>query len=480
MPNDPGTRAFTRWLTYASMLLASVGLFFVVRSLGEGLSAPSSSTPAVAVHAANAAPKSLVHVLLALIAIIVASRGLGFVFRRLRQPAVVGEVIAGICLGPSLLGRVWPQAQTFLLPPEVAPYLGLLSQVGVILFMFLVGMELDTGLIRRRSHATIAISHASIAAPFFLGSLAALWLYPRFSNSQVPFTVFALFSGVAVSVTAFPVLARILTDTGIQRSSIGVMALTCAAVDDVTAWCLLALVVGVAQAEVTGALQTWLLSLAYVLFMLAVVRPFVAKRVALREHHAELSQNAVALVIVALLASTLTTELIGIHAVFGAFLLGAVIPHGSRLAAELRHKLEDLVVVLFLPAFFAFTGMRTQIGLVNGIEQWLACLGIIAIACAGKFGGSFVAARLTGLAPRDAASIGVLMNTRGLMELIVLNIGLDLGVISPTLFAMMVIMALVTTFATTPLLRFILRDDPMFAIDGLRPSLTNPTRPSAG
>jgi Kef-type K+ transport system membrane component KefB len=478
MMSETQGNAFKRWLLYAAMLAAAVGLFFAVCSLGEGLSAPApSGTAGAALQVQNVAPKTLVHLLLALLTIIVAARALGAVFRWLRQPAVIGEVLAGICLGPSLLGRVAPQAQKLLLPNEVAPHLGMLSQVGVILFMFLVGLELDTGLLRRRSHATLAISHASILAPFCLGALAALWLYPAFSDSHVPFNVFALFVGVAVSVTAFPVLARILTDTDMHRSQLGVVALTCAAVDDVTAWCLLALLVGVAQAEVAGALQTCLLSLAYIVFMLALVRPFVAKRVALREQRPEeVSQTGLALVIVALLASTLTTELIGIHAVFGAFLLGAVIPHSSRLASELKHKLEDLVVVLFLPAFFAFTGLRTQIGLVSGVDEWLACLGVIGIACLGKFGGSFVAARCTGLSTRDAAAIGVLMNTRGLMELIVLNIGLDLGVISPTLFAMMVLMALVTTFATTPLLRFILRDDPTFAFGRLRPV---PTHPSA-
>jgi Kef-type K+ transport system membrane component KefB len=481
MTRETQAKALRRWLVYLGMVVAAVGLFFAVCSVGEGLSAPTASgAVGAAIQAKNAVPKTLVHVLLALLTIIVASRALGSVFRLLRQPAVVGEVLAGICLGPSLLGRVAPQAQALLLPADVAPYLGMLSQVGVILFMFLVGLELDTGLLRRRSHATLAISHASMLAPFCLGALAALWLYPAFSNSQVPFTVFAMFVGVAVSVTAFPVLARILTDTGMHRSQLGVVALTCAAVDDVTAWCLLALVVGVAQAEVAGALQTCLLSLAYIVFMLAVIRPLVAKRVALREHHDEVSQTGLALVIVALLASTLTTELIGIHAVFGAFLLGAVIPHSSRLATELQHKLEDLVVVLFLPAFFAFTGLRTQIGLVSGIDQWLACLGVIGVACLGKFGGSYVAARCTGMPTRDAAAIGVLMNTRGLMELIVLNIGLDLGVISPTLFAMMVIMALVTTFATTPLLRFILRGDPTFAFSRLRRVIVNPTHPSAG
>lgn len=301
----------------------------------------------------------------------------------------------------------------------------------------------------------MAISHASIVAPFTLGTILALFLYPRVSSSDVSFTSFALFMGVSMSVTAFPVLARILTDRAMHKTRLGVMALTCAAVDDVTAWCLLAFVVSVVQVDGQSAGATLGLTAGYGIFMATVGRIVVRRFVARVEAKGALSRDHVTIVFAALLLSALATESIGIHSLFGAFFLGALVPHDSLLAREIQHRLEDLVVVLLLPAFFAFTGMRTQIGLVQGAESWAMAGAILAVACLGKFGGSALAARLTGSPWREAGSIGVLMNTRGLMELVVLNIGLDLRVISPTLFAMMVLMALVTTFATTPVLHLL-------------------------
>lgn len=449
-------KALGPWVVYAGLLAVAAALFVVVQRVGAGLSAPPPVLEPAA-RGTRADPGALLQVLLALIAVIVASRLLGYAFRWLRQPPVIGEVFAGVALGPSVLGWAWPEAQAAILPADVAPYLAVLAQVGVILFMFLVGLELDLGLLRQRTQATVAISHASITVPFLLGATMALWLYPRYSTAEVPFSVFALFCGVAVSVTAFPVLARILTDHGMQRSNLGVVALTCAAVDDVTAWCMLALVVGVAKAKVEGAAWTAVLAVAFVALMVWVVRPLIARAVRAQEVRGEVSQGGMAVVFVGLLASTLTTEWIGIHAIFGAFVAGAVIPHDSLLARRLKDKLEDVAVVLFLPAFFAFTGLRTHLGLIDSLDGWLVCLAIIGVASLGKFGGSFAAARVMGLPSTEAAAIGILMNTRGLMELVVLNVGLDLGVISPTLFAMMVVMALVTTLATTPILGLIMR-----------------------
>jgi Kef-type K+ transport system membrane component KefB len=404
---------------------------------------------------ANAA--DLLHVLLALVTVVGMARLVGALFRFIQQPPVVGEIIAGIMLGPSLLGRVAPSVSAYLFPVAVGPALNVISQVGVILFMFLVGLELDLGLIKKRGHSTVAISHASILAPFFLGALLSLLLYPRLSSSDVRFTHFALFLGVSMSVTAFPVLARILTDRRISRTRMGVMALTCAAVDDVTAWCLLALVVGVARAQSAGVIRTVLLAIAYIALMALVVRPAMERLERIYGNKGRLSQGLMATIFVLLLLSSSATELIGIHAIFGAFVLGAMIRHDSGIARELIDRLEDLVVVLLLPAFFAFTGLRTQIGLLNSPEQWALCGLIIAVASLGKFGGSTIAARLTGLGWRDGAALGVLMNTRGLMELIVLNIGFEMHIISPVLFAMMVLMALVTTMGTTPILHLIMR-----------------------
>jgi Kef-type K+ transport system membrane component KefB len=457
---EPAWRKQMAAAGYFGMIVATVILFVAIRSWGQHLHAPSPPQGGTTFGAtvASAKPEVLVHVLLSLLTIVVTCRAVGALFLLLRQPPVIGEVIAGILLGPSLLGRIAPELSAYLLPTQVAPFLGVIAQLGVILYMFSVGLELDVRPLRGRGHAAVATSHASIIAPFLLGAGLSLWLYPRFSTSDVPFTVFALFMGVAMSVTAFPVLARILTDRGMNRSPLGILALTCAAVDDVTAWCLLALVVGIAKSQVAGALLVVVAALGYGAIMLILVRP-LCRRLSDFDANEELSQGRLAVVLSLLLLSAWMTERLGIHAVFGAFLFGVLIPHDSVLAREFGRKLQDVVAVLLLPTFFAFTGLRTQIGLVAGAQEWLACALIIVVATLGKFGGTFAAARWTGTGSRDAAALGILMNTRGLMELIVLNIGLDLKVISPTLFAMMVLMALVTTFATSPLLQW-LRPDP--------------------
>src|SRR6266852_1387240 len=443
---------------YMAMIGALVLIYLLIRSYGAALSAPTPVSDVVfGSAAARANAGELLHVLLALVVVIATARGLGSIFRGAHQPPVVGEILAGILLGPSLLGRLAPGASAYLFPPAVGPFLNIIAQVGVILYMFLVGLELDPALLRKRGHATVAISHASIVAPFLLGALIALLLYPRLSSSDVPFTCFSLFLGVSMSVTAFPVLARILTDRKIHKTRMGAIALTCAAVDDVTAWCMLAFVVSVATAQSTGAVTTLAMALGYILLMLVVIRPAMVRLSLVYGNRGRLTQGVLAAIFVALLLSASATELIGIHAVFGAFALGAMIPHDSGMARELTDRIEDIVIVLLLPAFFAYTGLRTQIGLVSGWDQWMICSLIVVVASAGKFGGSAIAARVTGLKWRDSAALGVLMNTRGLMELIVLNIGLEMKVISPTLFAMLVIMALVTTFATTPILHFITR-----------------------
>jgi Kef-type K+ transport system membrane component KefB len=396
----------------------------------------------------NDAPADiLLRVLIALAAVIVAGRALGKALAYIGQPPVIGEVVAGILLGPSLLGR---ELSALVLPPRVAPFLGVIAQLGVVFYMFLVGLELNTAQVRQRATSTVAIAHASMTAPFLLGAALALWLHPRYATSDVPFLSFALFMGVAMSITAFPVLARILSDRRMTRTELGALALTCAAIGDVTAWCLLAFVVGVAQARASGAVVVAVLALAFIVFVVVVVRP-VAARAARHTEERPIGTGTVALALLAVLLAALTTEAIGIHAIFGAFLLGAVVPHDSKLAHELTRKL-DAFTILMLPAFFAYSGMRTEIGLVAGATEWLVCGLLVLVATIGKLGGTLLAGRLTGLDWRTSASLGVLMNTRGLMELIVLNIGLDLGVISPTMFAMMVVMALVTTMATTPIL----------------------------
>lgn len=473
----PGLPIGTNWAGlagYLAMVGGGSGLFFWVRAFGEGLTAPLPPTYARPV---GQPLPGQVDVVLHVIATLVAVIGLGFVlgraFRYLGQPPVIGEVVAGILLGPSLLGAISPTAMHLLIPSpasdphgQVPAALKAVSQLGVILYMFLVGLDLNAARLAKRAHAAVAVSHASIVVPFVLGAAIALGLYPTFSHQGVPFTSFALFMGVAMAITAFPVLARILTDRGMDKTDLGGVALGCAAADDVTAWCLLALVVGVAQADVGKAAVVICGAIAFIGIVFLVVQPLLRRATnAWDSRSGELPPLAVSGTFLAVLLAALATEAIGIHAVFGAFLLGAVIPHDSRIAHEFTAKMKDTVTVLLLPAFFAYTGMRTRIDLVAGWESWLWCGAIILAATVGKFGGTFVAARLTGLGWRDAAALGALMNTRGLMELIVLNIGLDLGVISPTLFAMMVVMALVTTAATAPVLQWIIPSPPHLSCD---------------
>lgn len=408
--------------------------------------------------------------------IVVASRLLGAASKRIGQPLVIAEIVAGILLGPSLLGWLLPAAEKTIFPASSMPLLSLMAQVGLVLFMFLIGLEVDPRLLKGRGHASVAISHSSIVAPFALGALVAYGLQSELRPEGVRFTSFFLFMGAAMSITAFPVLARILVERRLLKTRIGAVAIACAAVDDVTAWCILAFVVSIARAAgIASAVRTLVFAVVYIGAMFWLVRPLLKR---FSDHtKSGVTQNIVAVTLVLLLVSSWLTELIGIHALFGAFLFGAILPKEGGFASALAEKVEDLVVVLFLPLFFAYSGLRTQLGLLDTPHSWAICGLIVIVACAGKFGGSAIAARLTGMPWREASAVGVLMNTRGLMELIVLNLGLDLGVISPKLFTMMVIMALATTFITTPLLAWIypterMRLEESDALDAAVPSLS--------
>lgn len=452
------------------MIAGGVGAYMLIRAIGENDASdiPLAVTEQiVAVPAAGGHPVDVVfHVLLTLAAMVALGFLLGRLFRFIGQPPVIGEVVAGLCLGPSLLGAISPETMHLFIPTasddphgHVVAALKMIAQLGVVLYMFVVGLELNGNKIKDQIHAAVAISHVSIIAPFLLGATLAIWLHPIYAPQGVTFTSFSLFLGVAMAITAFPVLARILTDREMDGTRLGTVAMACAAADDATAWCLLAMVVGIVQTDVTDALRVVLSSMAYIGAMFLIVRPLLhawSKR--WDDTRSPLPQYILILGLVGVLLSALATEVIGIHAIFGAFLAGAVIPHGSRLANELSTRLRDSVTILLLPAFFAFTGMRTQIGLVSGWENWFVCGMIIFVATLGKFGGTLAAARFAGIGWRDSAALGTLMNTRGLMELIVLNIGLDLGIMSPTLFAMMVLMALATTMATSPVLSFLVKD----------------------
>jgi Kef-type K+ transport system membrane component KefB len=398
---------------------------------------------------------TVVLVLVQVLLVIALSRLMGQACRALKQPLVVGEIIAGIMLGPSLLGLIFPDLGAALFPPETLPYLDILSQIGLIFFMFLIGLELNPKYLKGQLDIAILTSHVSILVPFSLGSILALLLYPLVSNNQVSFTAFALFLGAAMSITAFPVLARIITENNLQKSKLGTLALTCAAVDDVTAWCLLAVAIAVTRTNsVVGAIPTIVESLIYIAFMLVAVRWLLEKLEIHYQRKGKLTPLVLSWIYMGVVVSALITELIGIHLIFGAFLLGAVMPKNEDLVREIAEKTEDFVLIFLLPVFFAYSGLRTQIGLLNRPELWLLCGLVLTVAIVGKYVGTYVAARVSGVEKRDASALGWLMNTRGLTELIVLNIGLNFGVISPLLFAMLVIMALTTTFMTSPLLEW--------------------------
>ncbi len=399
---------------------------------------------------------ALVLLLLQMASIILVSRLLHLVLRRIGQPLVIAEVIGGILLGPSLLGLIWPEAMTGLFPKSSMPTLGLLSQVGLVLFMFLVGLELDHKLLRGKTRSSVIISQTSIVFPFLLGLGAAFWLYESYAPHGVAFLPFALFMGIAMSITAFPVLARILNERGLFTSKVGAISIACAAVDDVAAWCLLAFVVAISRAQgVEAAAWTSGMALAFVGIMFYVVRPLLKRAGEKVMANGGLTPTLTAMTLLLLILSATVTEIIGIHALFGAFLFGALVPKEGGLADALARRMETVAVVMLLPLFFAYSGLRTEIGLLDDPRDWLIAGAIILLATIGKFGGATIAARLTGLDWRESSAVGVLMNTRGLMELIALNIGMDLGVISPTLFTMLVIMALVTTFATSPVVGWV-------------------------
>lgn len=450
------------------MLALSIILFGLIRQAGETLApAPADVehvTPPIDTHPSSQF-SVIQHVLTTLAVVILLGATLARICRVFGQPPVIGEVMAGILLGPSVLGAFAPELMHRLIPTpaqdpqeQVLASLRVISQLGVVLYMFLVGLELNAASLKHRFQAALGISHTSIVVPFILGSALSLWLYPHLSARGVPFTHFALFMGAAMAVTAFPVLARILADQGQDKSHLGVMALGCAAADDVTAWCLLAVVVGIAQSVLEQALLVTSLTIAYILLMLVFVRPLVARLVR-RWENGSPSAAALSVIFGMVLLSALATEFIGIHAVFGGFLIGAVIPHDSSIAKALTHKFKDLVIVLFLPAFFALTGMRTSLALLTSWDQWLMCGSLIAVAVVGKVGGTYAAARLSGYDARAAMALGVMMNTRGLMGLIVLDIGYQMGIISDTLYAMMVLMALATTLMTAPLLKRLMPPD---------------------
>jgi Kef-type K+ transport system membrane component KefB len=433
---------------YAALVVVPV-LLAVFLLTGAGDAAPSASA------AKLAGGHLLAQILLAVAAIVLACKAAGALARRFGQPAVVGEIVAGIVLGPSVLGALWPAGASALLPAPVVPQLNTLAQLGVIVFVFLTGLELNTNLLRGRGHLAVVVSHVSIAVPFLLGIVLAVVAYTRFAPRGVGYLAFALFLGISMSITALPVLARILRSLGLFSSEIGAVVLTCALVDDVTAWSLLALVVALVTAtSVTGVLVTLALTGAFIGLLTLVVRPLLGRLVT--RVNPQALRAAAPLALVAVLLCAMATEWIGVHAMFGAFLFGLIFPRGNVIADWLNEKAAALSTALLLPLFFAYSGLRTNLRLLGG-QGWLWCAAILVVAVAGKLAGSAISARVLGESWNRALQIGTLMNCRGLTELVVLNVGLDLGVLSQTLFTMLVIMALVSTAMAAPLVTWLSR-----------------------
>lgn len=388
--------------------------------------------------------------------ILAAARLVGWLFQKMHQPRIIGEMVAGVLLGPSFLGWLAPDFLGALFPKENVDHIKALSQLGLVLYMFMIGLKLDTESLSKRKHAAVFISHSSIICPFILGLLLALYLGPALSGGGVSPTTFGLFMATAMSITAFPVLARILCERGMLGTKIGAIAIACAAVDDVTAWFLLTTVIVYTQTS-NSASWPWPMLLGLLLYfglMWFVVRPALPRLLGQRGERGGLARG-IMVVLLLLPISAGATDWLGVHALFGAFFAGFIMPRHERLTRALSEKVEPAVVALLLPLFFGLSGLRTSISLVSGSEMWVYCGLILLVAVSGKLGGSMLTARLTGMSWREAGAIGVLMNTRGLMELVVLNIGLELGLISTTVFSMMVLMAVITTLMASPLLALI-------------------------
>ena len=464
MPDVPPSHPLLpRGLAYALLVgVPLLGLLVVLR-VGSSLPMPAASWSTAAARPAAGLPDGAIVLRLGsflaqIVVILLLARLLGLLLRRVGQPAVVGEMLVGLLLGPSVLGWVAPQAYAALFPVGTVRFLAAASQLGLLLLMFLTGLELRVDDLRGRGFTAILTSHASMATPLFLGGALALSLYPRLGVPGAGFGGFALFLGAAMSVTALPALTRILTERGLRDTQIGTLALACAAMDDVSAWCLLAVVITAARAGSMGALALTLAgTAAFVALMVVVVRPRLASLA--RRHCADgnVNQDILSGIVIVALASAWVTHWIGIHAIFGAFLAGVVMPKSGTFVRAVAQPLESVLLVVLLPLLFATTGIRTSLALGSGsVTLGVLCL-MLTVAVAGKFGASALAARVAGLPWHTSLSLGALMNTRGLMGLVIVQVGLDAGVASPPLYALMVVVAIVTTAMTTPALSLLAR-----------------------
>ena len=456
----------------ASESLVTAPVATATESWGEAsegaVVAPELTTPSSAVEAspwqsfvgsvrAHAA-SDIGMLLIQLVVILLVVRVVGWLFARLHQPTVIGEILAGILLGPSLLGAVWPEAMETLFPVHSLGNLELLSQFGLILFMFTIGMELRMKDLKGQAQQAFVISQSGIIFPFILGILLTYGLYsrPELLSEGSSFLSLALFVGISLSITAFPVLARIIQERSLSHSHLGRLALSTAAMGDIVAWLMLAAIMAVSQGgSFTSALYNMLFLALYLAVIFGILRPLfglLGRRV---RHREVLSKSLMGLIFILLMASAYFTEIMSMHALFGAFMLGLVMPENLDFRVIVKEKVEDLALLLLLPLFFVSSGLRTELGLVNTPELWTLFGIFTLVAVVGKMGGTYLAARSCGIQRRESLYLGAYMNTRGLMELVVLRIGLDLGVLSTVLFTILVMMTLVTTIMTAPTLQLI-------------------------
>ena len=465
MPKERGTLPY---VFYVIVLLASVAALWGTLQLGEALT-PTLLRPVQAGETTftsafrdfNTSVTHHIHstigvLLLQILIILLAARAMGWLFRKLHQPAVIGEIVAGILLGPSLFGRVAPGAFTFLFPVESLPNIQLLSNFGLILFMFAIGMELRLGDIRRQLKSSLIISHAGIFIPFALSLPLSYAIYTEYASGLTPFMPFALFIGISMSITAFPVLARIIQENHLQRSYLGKLSLSTVAAGDITAWLLLAAIIAISQSgSVWSTGYNLLFLVLYLLIMFGIIRPLFKVAGKVYNNTEVISHGLVGVIFILLLLSSYITELLSMHALFGAFMLGLVMPEELSFRKILTDKIEDVSLMLFLPLFFVSSGLQTELGLIDSWATW-GLLGLFTlVAVVGKVGGTYFAARCSGQGAKDSLYLGAFMNTRGLMELVVLGIGYEMKILPPTIYAVLVLMTVVTTVMTMPLVHLI-------------------------
>ena len=441
---------------YAVLVLLPLlaGLAWLAWTSGSAVSAAAvqdvSTSPGIADHLQQPLPRFL----LQLLVVLAVAKLAGALMQRIGQPAVIGEMLAGILLGPSLLGWAWPAVHGALFPADGMGAFKLISQLGVLVFMFAAGAEFELSRLKGQRRLAVVVGHAGIALPFLFGLLLAWPLFARHAPAGTDFIAFALFLGVALSVTAFPVLLRIIDERGYRGRPVAVLAIACAAISDASAWAILCAVVAWTQSQGPGHL---LVNLGLMGLLMAGLLGWLRPRLT-RLDVGESSSSAIVGLILMALVCALATELIGLHLLFGAFLAGLAVSGSPVLRGIVTQRIEPFAAVVLLPLFFASTGLATRVDLLGGAE-WLLCAGLTLVATLGKLGGTTLAARWCGVAPGDAWRLGILMNTRGLMELIVLALGYELGLIDQRLYAVLVLVAIITTVLTGPLLGWMDRRD---------------------